>query len=95
MTIKNNCRNINTAPIIDAALQRGARAIINHKPQKATNAYFKCQKIPHTDEWIYKILANRNILNGEELCVDYRDAYGDFRKKYFPSFGSVCHWVTT
>ena len=79
-------RNISTAPIIDAALLRGVGAIINHKPHEAANVYFKCQKIPHMDNWIYKIIANRDILNGEELYVDYSDAYSDFRNKYFPTF---------
>ena len=72
---------------------RGVGAIINHKPHQQANVYFKCQKIPHTEEWVYKIIANRDILSGEELYVDYGDSYGDFRNKFFPTFTTQSKYI--
>lgn len=86
-------RDNKNAPIIDAALLRGVGAIINHKPHQQANVYFKCQKIPHTEDWVYKIIANRDILNGEELYVDYGDAYGDFTNRHFPTFTTQSKYV--
>ena len=71
----------------------GVGAIINHMPHEAANVYFKCQKIPHMDKWIYKIIVNRDILNGEELYLDYGDASGDFRNKYFPTFSTQSKYI--
>ena len=82
-------KNIQSAPIIDAALLRGVGAIMNHKTHAQANVYFRCQKVPYTNEWINKILARRDILNGEELYVVYGDAYGDFNSEHFPRFDTV------
>ena len=86
---RHSSRNIQSAPIIDAALLRGVGSIINHKPHAQANVYFRCQKVPHMNEWMYKILARQDILNGEELYVDYGDACGDFTHNHFPRFETL------
>ena len=63
--------------------------LLNRKPHAEANVYFRHQKVPHTNERIYKILARRDVLNGEELYVDYGDAYDDFTNEHFASFGTV------
>ena len=85
-TNRHSSRNIQSTPIIDAALLSGVGFIINHKLHAQANVYFRCQKVPHTYKWIDKILAIRDISNGEELYVDYGDAYGDFTHNHFPRF---------
>ena len=78
-----------SAPIIDASLLRGVGSLVNHKPHNQTNVYFDCAKLPNSNKWIYKVIARRDIRNGEELYVNYGDAYGDFRSAYFPRFDTV------
>ena len=78
-------RNIRGAPLLDSALIRGETALINHNPHHEANCRFSSE---HSERqgWVYKIRANRPIMNGEELYVDYGDAYGDFNSPNFPSF---------
>ena len=76
-------------PIIDSSLLRGVGSIVNHKQHNQTNVYFKCDKVPNSNKWLYKIIARRDIRNGEELYVNYGDSYGDFKNEYFPRFDTV------
>ena len=82
-------RRMLSAPIIDVSLLRGVGSIVNHKTHNQTNVYFQCDKVPNSNKWVYKIIAKRDIRNGEELYVNYGDAYGDFTNKYFPVFNTV------
>ena len=50
-------------------------------------------KYQNSNKWIYKIIARRDIRNGEELYVNYGDAYGDFTNKYFPRFDTVSRHI--
>ena len=54
-------RHTLSAPIIDSSLFRGVGSIVNHKPHNQTNAYFKFEKVPHTNKWLYKIIARRDM----------------------------------
>ena len=94
-TNRHYSRNIQSAPILDAALLRGVGAIINHKPHAQANVYFRCHKVPHSNTWVYQILAKRDILNGEELYVDYGDSYGDFTHHHFPRFDTISKHTKT
>ena len=59
-------RNIRGAPLLDSALIRGVTALINHKPHHEANCRFSFE---YSDRlgWVYKIRANRPIMNDEEL----------------------------
>ena len=78
-----------SAPIIDSSLLRGVGSLVNHKPYNQTNVYFQCDKVPNSNKWLYKIIARRDIKNGEELYVNYGDSYGDFTNEYFPRFETL------
>ena len=84
-TRREEIRNIRGAPLIDSALIRGVTALINHKPHQEANCRFSSEH-SEREGWVYKIRANRPILNGEELYVDYGDAYGNFNSPSFPKF---------
>ena len=84
-TRREEIRNIRGAPLIDSALIRGVTALINHKPHQEANCRFSSEH-SEREGWVYKIRANRPIGNGEELYVDYGDAYGNFNSPSFPKF---------
>jgi len=84
-TRREEIRNIRGAPLIDSALIRGVTALINHKPHQEANCRFSSEH-SEREGWVYKIRANRPILNGEELYVDYGGAYGNFNSPSFPKF---------
>ena len=86
-------RRTQNAPIIDSSPLRGVGSIVNHKQYNQTNVYFKCDKVPNSNKWVYKIIARRDIRNGEELYVHYGDSYGDFTNKYFTRFDTVSRHI--
>ena len=89
-TNRHYSRRTLSAPIIDASLLRSVGSLVNHKTHNQANVYFDCAKpTNNNNKWVYKLIAKRDIRNGEELYVDYGDAYGDFRGAHFPRFDTV------
>ena len=94
-TNRHYSRRILNAPIIDASLLRGVGSLVNHKPHNQANVYFDCAKPTpnNNNKWVYKVIAKRDIRNGEELYVDYGGSYGDFRSGHFPRFDTVSNRI--
>ena len=63
---------------------RGVPALINHKPHNQANCRFITEE--RNGRWVYFVRANRPLLNGEELYIDYGDGYGNFNSPYYPTF---------
>ena len=94
-TNRHYSRQTLSAPIIDASLLRSIGSLVNHKPHNQANVYFDCAKPTNNNnnKWVYKVIARRDIRNGEELYVHYGGSYGDFRSGHFPKFDTVSNRI--